>query len=144
MAMRYYYKALVWSCIAIYIIFILYETIICRVTSEDYQYNFTPFWSYFAIIRGEGVNLIQCNYLNIALFVPLGFLLGIVSERKQWSKVLLRLVLFSVVIEVLQLVFKRGFCEFDDVFHNAVGGAIGFYLCGMFAKIMFEHRRENI
>lgn len=33
---------------------------------------------------------------------------------------------FSLLIEVIPLVFKRGFAEFDDVFHNVLGGAIGF------------------
>ena len=33
---------------------------------------------------------------------------------------------FSLLIEVLQFVLKRGFAEFDDVFHNLLGCAIGF------------------
>ena len=38
------------------------------------------------------------------------------------------------MIEVLQFVFKRGFAEFDDVFHNVVGCVIGFgvYLGGAY------------
>ncbi len=31
----------------------------------------------------------------------------------------------SCVVEMLQLVMGRGLCEFDDVFHNVVGTAVG-------------------
>ena len=33
---------------------------------------------------------------------------------------------FSSVIELSQLVLKRGLCEFDDVFHNTLGCAVGY------------------
>ena len=33
---------------------------------------------------------------------------------------------FSLLIEVLKFLFKWGFAEFDDVFHNVLGCAIGF------------------
>lgn len=29
------------------------------------------------------------------------------------------------MIEVLQLITRRGLCEFDDVIHNMIGAAIG-------------------
>ena len=42
------------------------------------------------------------------------------------------------MIEVLQFVFKRGFAEFDDVFHNVVGCAIGF---GVYVGIVYLIKR---
>lgn len=30
------------------------------------------------------------------------------------------------MIEMLQFVFKKGYAEFDDVFHNALGCLIGY------------------
>ena len=32
----------------------------------------------------------------------------------------------SVMIELLQLIFKRGLCEVDDVIHNVLGTLIGY------------------
>ena len=32
----------------------------------------------------------------------------------------------SLLIEILQYVFKRGFSEFDDIFHNVIGCMIGY------------------
>ena len=34
----------------------------------------------------------------------------------------------SVFIELLQLIFKKGFCETDDVIHNVLGCLIGYYI----------------
>ncbi len=48
--------------------------------------------------------------------------------RVKWLKALAIGGGFSLLIEVLQFVFKRGFSEFDDVFHNVLGCAIGFGL----------------
>ena len=45
-----------------------------------------------------------------------------------WGKVLAVGGGFSLLIEVLQFVSRRGFAEFDDVFHNVLGCAIGFGL----------------
>lgn len=64
--------------------------------------------------------------MNIALGVPLGFLLSFIMNSRSWWKVGLVGFLFSSVIELNQLIFKRGLCEFDDVFHNTLGCVIGY------------------
>lgn len=139
--MRNGYWFLAWVLVAGYAAFILYVTVFGRAETEDIKYNFMPFWSYFATMRGEGVNLMRVNYLNVAMFVPMGVLLWCAMGKREWWKVLLLLVLFSACIEVLQLVLRRGFCEFDDLFHNAVGGMIGYYLCRLVAKIRLLRKR---
>lgn len=126
-----------------YAAYILYVTVFGRAETEDVKYNFMPFWSYLATMRGEGVNLMQLNFLNVVMFVPMGLLLWCAMGKREWWKVLLLLVLFSASIEVLQLVLKRGFCEFDDVFHNALGGMIGYYLYGLVAKVRLGLKREK-
>lgn len=63
---------------------------------------------------------------NVLAFVPIGLLLGCAFGRMKWWKALAIGGEFSLLIEVLQFVFKRGFSEFDDVFHNVLGCAIGF------------------
>ena len=52
--------------------------------------------------------------------------LGCAFGRMKGWKVLLIGGGFSVLIETLQFVLKRGFAEFDDVFHNVLGCLIGF------------------
>lgn len=101
--------------------------VLTRKVSSTRSFDFTPFWSYRAIMDGDPYLLIQ-NIGNVVAFVPIGFFLGYTFDRMRWWKVLLIGGGFSILIEVLQFVFKRGFAEFDDVFHNALGCVIGFGL----------------
>lgn len=126
-----------------YVAYILYVTVFGRTETAEVKYNLMPFWSYIATMRGEGVNLMRVNFLNVVMFVPLGVLLWFEMRKQEWRKMLMLLVLLSSSIEVMQLVLKRGFCEFDDVFHNTVGGIIGYFMCCLVAKIQLVHKREN-
>ena len=58
---------------------------------------------------------------NIVMFIPVGMLGG---KIWRWRGLIVASEL-SVAIEVLQLVSQRGLCEFDDVFHNMIGAAVG-------------------
>ena len=63
--------------------------------------------------------------LNVALFVPIGFLLGGIMH-KGFLKVLLTGCLLSIIIELLQLASGRGICETNDVIHNSIGCMLGY------------------
>ena len=130
-----------WVLLVGYIVFILSETIIGRLESDECKYKLLPFWSYLALIRGEGVNIWRCIYLNVLFFIPLGALLWLAFKNRKWWKALLFSIVLSLCVEIAQLVLKRGLCEFDDVFHNALGGMIGFFVCGFVAWLRL--RREN-
>ena len=88
-----------------------------------------PFWSYwdygghsyFLEMFGE-------NILNVLLFMPIGFLSGCGLQGMTFKKALFLGGGFSVFIELLQFVFKKGFCETDDVIHNVLGCLIGYGL----------------
>ena len=73
--------------------------------------------------------------LNVALFVPIGFLLGGIMP-KGFLKVLLIGFLLSCLIELLQLTSGRGLCETNDVVHNTVGCMLG-YAAAMVLKKLF-------
>ena len=135
------FRKVLWVLLIGYLIFILCYTVICREPFPDYRYIFVPFWSYVA--SAKKTYLIAENLLNILMFVPVGALLKLLYGKVSWWKILVIMVLFSMTIECLQLVFKKGFCEFDDMFHNAIGGMIGYYLCGLVTKIKLGIRREN-
>ena len=120
-------KIIVWVVFAVYFMAVLFRTIFSRAAADDYQYNFALFWSYAAIQDGKDY-LIEEHYLNVLLFIPLGVLLWFLLERKCWWKALLYGIAFSLVIEALQLILKRGMCELDDVFHNTIGCLVGYGL----------------
>ena len=65
--------------------------------------------------------------LNIFMFVPLGFMLPLVfqSFRTFW-KTYLAGFLFTLLIEVSQILFQRGVFELDDILNNLLGAIIGY------------------
>ena len=109
-----------------YMVLLLMLTVFCRKSLDVREFHVIPFRSYWYIWEG-GRFLVQV-FMNVLAFVPIGLLLGCTFGRMNWKTVFLISGGFSLVIEALQFVFKRGFAEFDDVFHNVVGCAIGFGL----------------
>lgn len=63
---------------------------------------------------------------NILLFIPVGFLFPVVVNRKKWYVVLACGVMFSLLIESIQLISKRGCFDLDDILLNGAGVMIGY------------------
>lgn len=116
---------------------VFYVTVLCRDIGGVRDGSLCPFWSYFN--PKYPVEVMALNMLNVILFVPVGFLLGCGFQGMTWKKVLLSGCCLSVVIELLQLIFQRGFCEVDDVIHNTLGCLIG-YGGYMMIKTLICHR----
>jgi glycopeptide antibiotics resistance protein len=91
------------------------------------------FWSYREIWAGSQ-GLFWEDVLNVILLLPMGVLLPVVfgdslsNHNKMFTRVILLSFLTSLTREVLQLIFKCGLFEFDDLFHNTLGAAIGYWL----------------
>ena len=104
--------------LAAYILFILMETIIGRKIGVG-RVELVPFWSYsHPELRMEIV-------LNYILFIPLGVLLYLCFGEKLGLRVVIAGFLLSALIELIQLTFKIGVFEFDDMIGNTVGCLIG-------------------
>ncbi len=108
-----------------YVLLIYCSTVFFRKTGM-LQYNFMPFWSYRDYFNGIDRRLLAENVMNIVVFVPVGVLVGATIRSVTWKMVLLIGMCLSVGIEVLQLVFRKGFSEVDDVMHNTLGCLIGY------------------
>ena len=118
-------ELMAWVGIVVFVLLALNEVVFSRPAKEAYQLKFQPFWSYEAIMNGRK-DLIKEHYLNVAVFIPLGMLVWIVFKKKQWRRILVFGCAVSLLIEVMQLVLKRGTCELDDVMHNTLGCMIGY------------------
>ena len=103
-------KYVKWILIGAYIYFILTKTVIGRtVLSEPLLRGI--FWE---LREGYWKDI----FMNILLFIPLGFLIG------GWKGVAVGFV-FSCSIETIQYFGRLGFCELDDVLNNMIGAGIG-------------------
>ena len=121
----------------LYIVLIFTVTVFLRSNGEQFDYNFHPFWSYYEAIR-EGRNELAAEMImNVVLFIPLGPLSAGSFKRIKWWQVLFVSLCISLTIETMQLLFKRGFAEFDDLFHNVIGCMLGYGMF-LFLRKIFE------
>lgn len=109
-----------------YVFFICCSTICFREVLEIRKCEWIPFWSYETIVRDADKVLLAENLMNVAVFVPVGVLLGCAFRSMMWWRVFLLGGCISVIIEVMQFCFKRGLAETDDVMHNTLGCLIGY------------------
>ena len=81
--------------------------------------------SHIRVVKFEDITQV---YMNVMLYVPMGYLLPYVFEFFR-SRARIRPVfacfVISFVTENLQLIFKRGFYDMDDLLSNTLGGLIG-------------------
>ena len=114
--------------LCIYTGIIIYITLLSREPTADRQYNFQLFWSYLKFFDETDPQARQI-LLNILLFIPFGILLAVVDGADNWKSTLLLVLLSATVlsglIEGLQLIYKLGLAELDDVFDNTVGAVVG-------------------
>ena len=129
-------RAIVAALLCFYMLVVLSYTVLSRPTTGQMHYRFEPLWSYK--LFGSSLFYREQILLNIALYVPIGFMLPIVNGKYRLS-VLIGLS-FSSVIELLQLVTTVGLFEFDDIISNTVGAVIG---CGCLWVVRRIMRRRK-
>lgn len=107
--------------LALSIMLILYATVLFRIPNPQ-KPQLELFWSYKAWFSGNA-SLGREIVLNILLFVPFGFSLGLLT-KKSWLVMLVALIL-TVGTELVQLIFGLGLFEWDDIINNTLGAGIG-------------------
>lgn len=128
----------------IYVFAVIWFTVLNRAVRYHVA-RFELFWSYRAWLAGD-TGIGREILLNIALFIPLGLLLPSVfpaarlgvSKKKQTIIVVAVAAVFSLLIELLQLVSIRGLFEWDDLISNTLGAAIGFCIYSILGKTVSE------
>lgn len=98
---------------------------------REYHYNLVlfreikRFWIYR---RQLGIMACVINIIgNVAAFLPYGFFLPILSEKfRHTFKVFLLSFSLSLTVELMQLIFKVGCFDVDDLLLNTIGGVIGY------------------
>lgn len=107
-----------------------------------YTYNFVPFREirrYLFHVSQIGMQGVLLNLVgNVLGFMPLGFVLPVFSRRcrKYWYNTVILAYLLSFFIEMVQLVFRAGSCDVDDMILNTIGGLFGY----IFFVLVQKHR----
>jgi glycopeptide antibiotics resistance protein len=102
--------------------------------------NFVPFKTIVPELIGRGNHLIDIVNLigNIIPFMPIGLLAPLVFRSISWQKALVLGVVTGLTFEVMEVVFRVGIFDIDDVILNGLGVMIGY---GVF--VLFRRRAQS-
>lgn len=105
---------------------------------ENYRYNLVPFreierfWTY----RKElGIHSFYNLAGNILGFVPAGFFIPVLwKNRRGFLFTVCITFQMSLLVEILQLVFRVGSFDVDDLLLNTLGGVLGYCLLTLIGR----------
>lgn len=115
--------------------------------SESYRYNLELLKEIKRFIRYRevvGLESFVVNIMgNVLAFTPFGYLLPLLDKKyRSFFFVFFLSMLFSVSIEVVQMLLKVGIFDVDDILLNTVGGIAG-YLFYAICHGISERRRKH-
>lgn len=126
-------RKLIYSAFVLYVLALIFITILSRTSRDFYNYQFVPFYSYYKVLcYADSTYLCPEILLNIILFIPLGVISGILSWKLKTITLLGFLMTFF--IELSQLIFRCGYCETDDLISNMIGCWLGYMLTNVIGK----------
>lgn len=123
---------------AVYLVMLCYFLFIAdrvgRTYAERaYHYNLVPlkeirrFWEYRHVLDFWSVILNLVG--NVAAFIPFGLFLPRLFQRcRKFLLTMLFCFEFSLCVEVIQLIWKVGSFDVDDILLNTLGGILGFFI----------------
>lgn len=112
--------------VVVTIVSVFFVTLFTRNAQPIQQVELTP----FAVFELASVypDVYNQMVLNVLLFLPLGLSLPFCFSNRIKHPVLVTIIFafgLSIIVEVLQYIFKCGYSELDDVMLNTVGTACG-------------------
>ena len=128
---------IIYICMLFYLLF--FSETYGRTMDSGYRYNFELFKEIKRFWNNRntlGMGPVILNLAgNIVAFAPFGFFLPVFFQvgRNLFRGVLLS-ALFSLTVETVQLFFKVGAFDVDDILLNAMGGLVGWICYFIFWK----------
>lgn len=119
---------------------LFYVTVFMRIgygDGLDTSISVTPFDDLMQAVAKKDPRMLKHMVLNIALFLPFGYLIPAMNPEKlmKCSYVFLGGLVCSTVIEGAQMVFRLGQSDIDDIIANTIGAAAGYVLARMVWQI---------
>ena len=150
-----HYKRIIFAMGFVYMLFLLYATLLSRTVAKASTYRLEPMlslrqaitieggiWSLlqgdFAALQLDDPKSLEAIAVNLLLMVPLGYLIPLMLDIrgkavKGWQ-VLLAASLSSAMIEFIQLITRLGILDVDDWLFNTFGAAVGYAFYRRFLK----------
>lgn len=121
----------------IYICFLLYLTLFKNYlgrTIGEYEINLIPFKNIFIIFKEFINNNVSLRFFirnifgNIVAFTPFAYFLPQLFKIKNKKTFGVTLLLIIIFIESMQLIFKIGYFDIDDIILNFIGSYLTFII----------------
>lgn len=129
----------------VYIIFLTYFLFFAESTGRtfqgrDYNYNLVLFREIRRFIvyhRELGLMTVLLNLGgNIVAFIPFGVILPVLHRKfRSFFFMTFMTLEFSLLVEIIQLIFKVGSFDVDDLLLNTIGGMSGYLIFAIMNKI---------
>jgi glycopeptide antibiotics resistance protein len=141
-----YKKAIIFSIFITYIYLVLNTTLFANFRDLGISgINLELFNSYIKVLRRFSNSIVWRDIiLNIFMFIPFGFLLPLLNKHfhKPYITWVLGL-LFTLSIEITQLIIKVGAFDVDDIFNNFLGSIIGYFLVMSLLSSKFNKSKKK-
>ena len=149
------YRRIGWILFSLYLAALLYLMFFSDMeergllVKEAYTYSLVPFLEIrrYIVHAGQiGLRGVMLNLFgNIAGFMPLGFILPVISRRcrRPWYNTVLCAYLLSYGIEMSQLMLRAGSCDVDDIILNTFGGLLGYLVFIIVQRFIVWHLRKR-
>jgi glycopeptide antibiotics resistance protein len=115
---------------------VVFKTMLIRIGHMRFRFgpeggesNLVPFKTILAYAVGEpGGAMATLNLVgNVILFTPIGILVPLVFPNTTWPKVLAVAAGVGLTVEAMELAFRVGIFDVDDILLNGLGVMIGYW-----------------
>lgn len=132
------------SLLAGYLFLVFGLTNLSRGDAYTGSINLSLFSGYIDAWNAYSLIAFQLIVFNIIMFMPLGVLLPLFHSRfKKLYWTMAASFGVTLFIEIFQFTTGRGIFELDDIFHNTLGGVIGYQLY-LFVYSVYKDRRITL
>lgn len=124
------WRLIVYCTFGIYIILLI--AILFRSKLAERSVNLVPFRSICEYLFSSGLvhEFMLENLLgNIVIFFPLGIYLNHFLRNTKITKKMLIILATTTFMETMQVIFKFGYGDIDDIMLNCLGGYLGILFC---------------
>lgn len=120
-------KVLLWTLLSGYLLALVYVTLLRGMTMGYRSINLHLFRAWREAWNNYSVKNWLNVLLNVAMFIPFGFLLPLITPKlRKWYVSIGIGSCLSLAIELLQLWRGTGVCDVDDLLANTLGTVIGY------------------
>lgn len=114
----------------LYLAALLSVTLFVRIGSVQTDIQMEPFHKFREAMNTQKWEILQHNYQNVILFIPMGVLIPLINRHyfQKFSYAFFAGMIVSACIETIQYLFQLGTCDIDDIIANTLGAVVGFLI----------------